>query len=164
MTNKYKKIIASPVLFALLVLLGSATAHASEVTGTLTAGAAPSGSTVTGTLDGSTGTGSSGSISGTVTGGSTGGSTTGGSTGGSGGGGGGGGGVIGGSLAVGSTNGSGSSATSLPGLVLGTSTEANPGVPNTGEGGTAPLSWTLIALAALAAGFGTFGISRRIIR
>ena len=128
-----QKIILSPALtlFVSVILLGSGTAHASVVTGTLSGGTG-SGSSVSGTLSGSTG-GSSGTLSGSVTGGSVGGSS----------GGGGGGGILSGSLAVGSTNGGGSGGgvvTSTGGLVLGTSTEAvtaDPGLPDTGGGGAA---------------------------
>jgi hypothetical protein len=129
MTYKHK-IIVSPVigLIATILLLTCGTAYASEVTGSLSSGMVLSsgGSTVSGTLGGSTESGST--VSGTVSGGSSGGgsgsgsitgSVTGGSTGG------GGGGIVSEPLSAGSSNGIVAVATPS-GSVLGASTD----IPN----------------------------------
>lgn len=150
-----------PVVFVVVEVVG-----ASEVTGTLSGGASTD-STITGTV------GDAGStVSGTI-GGTSGGSTIvgtvssggGGAT--SGGGGGGGGGPLG--QFGGVTNNS-------PGIVLGASTNAptgntgsgsvlgvSTGVPNTGAGGDSMATILLILSLSLASGLGAYFISRRVM-
>ncbi len=156
--TKNKTVIAIQVIaFFGAACLGILSAHASEITGTLSSSATtpPSGSQAGGTVGGSVGGGST--ITGTITSG--GGSTIGGTVTNVGGGGGS---TISGSVLGASTGGGGSSGAGSGsavggnqnlsrGLVLGASTGViDPGLPNTGEepyGATTP--WSFIVLFTL---------------